>query len=166
MATKAAAKTKQATTAGGPALLRVMASKHERPVRALAFSPDGQVLLSGSDDGAVRLWETATGARIDTRTDHPWGVVAIAVSPDGKLAASTSVGLKAPVMGQTKAFLWNLITRRVTELAVNGALSSSNPAFSPDSRIVAVKAGPVRLFNTWSGEVVTEIPTVARAYTI
>lgn len=35
---------------------------HSNQIRSVAFSPDGQVLASGSDDGTINLWDTATGA--------------------------------------------------------------------------------------------------------
>ena len=34
---------------------------HDGPVRSVAFSPNGQLVASGSDDNAIRLWDVATG---------------------------------------------------------------------------------------------------------
>jgi WD40 repeat protein len=34
---------------------------HNKGVKALAFSPDGKTLASGSFGGSVRLWEVASG---------------------------------------------------------------------------------------------------------
>ena len=36
-------------------------SGHGSPVTAIAFSPSGAVVAAASEDGSVRLWETATG---------------------------------------------------------------------------------------------------------
>ena len=42
---------------------------HERQVRAVAFSPDGTRVATGSDDGSARVFDAATGAEI-SRLDH------------------------------------------------------------------------------------------------
>jgi WD40 repeat protein len=62
-------------------------SGHRNSVEALAFTPDGQSLLSGGLDRTVRRWEVRTG-RLQGAWDWQVGPVnALAVSPDGLTAA-------------------------------------------------------------------------------
>jgi WD40 repeat protein len=37
---------------------------HSDWVRSVAFSPDGQLLASGSDDKTIKLWDPTTGVRL------------------------------------------------------------------------------------------------------
>jgi hypothetical protein len=43
---------------------------HTQAVHAVAFSPDGRRILSGSADGTVRFWETAPGRELHRYTRH------------------------------------------------------------------------------------------------
>src|SRR5262249_31711548 len=56
----------------------------EAPVSALAFAPDGG-LVTGGEDGRIRVWDPATG-RERERLDGHVPVKALAVSHDGHLA--------------------------------------------------------------------------------
>jgi WD40 repeat protein len=71
-------------------LERATAAWTTLPVNSLACSPDGRCVLSGGNDGYVRLWDAATGAMI-RELSGGWGnkkmqINAVAFSPDGRLA--------------------------------------------------------------------------------
>jgi WD40 repeat protein len=53
-------------------------------VLAIAISQDGTLLVTGHDDGNVRLWDTATNQCLYTYTGHQAPVWAIAIAPDGQ----------------------------------------------------------------------------------
>ncbi len=59
---------------------------HRKEITALVFSPDGNIIASGSKDRMIRLWETNTGEQIQTISS---GLnTALVFSPDGKRIAN------------------------------------------------------------------------------
>jgi WD40 repeat protein len=57
--------------------------RHESVVRAIAFSPNGNTILTGSRDPVARLWDAATGQLVGL-LEHQGPVIAVAFSPDGR----------------------------------------------------------------------------------
>ena len=69
-----------------------MLKGHDGMVRDVAFSPDGKILATTSDDNNVMLWDVATGAELKTLEGHKEDVKQLAWSRDGKMLASGDEG--------------------------------------------------------------------------
>ncbi|EPS45511.1 hypothetical protein H072_513 [Dactylellina haptotyla CBS 200.50] len=63
---------------------------HADFVNSVAFSPNGKILASASDDSTIRLWDTNTGMSLQTLQGHTSWVQAVAYSADGKVLISGS----------------------------------------------------------------------------
>ncbi len=61
---------------------------HTKKINVLAFTPNGKMIASGSDDGTIRLWDTGTGTQ--TLSIPSSKTNALAFSEDGKILASSN----------------------------------------------------------------------------
>ena len=108
-------------------------------VYTVAFSPDGQMLASGGDDNAVRLWNVADGSEREAFIEHNKSVTSVAFSPDGQRLASASLD------GFVR--LWYVSSERQrTSLRDNGEVESV--AFSPNGKVLASGSGDQEGFVT------------------
>jgi WD40 repeat protein len=64
---------------------------HTHQVTSVAFSPDGRIIMSGSFDKTVCIWDAETGAALMVPLEgHTEEVTSVALSPDGKRIVSGS----------------------------------------------------------------------------
>ena len=116
----------------------------------VAFSPDGKTLATGSEYGAVKLWDATTKTNIAT-LGATGAVYSVAFSPDGKtLATGSEYGAVKLWDATTKTNIATLEGHRETRIAV---------AFSPDGAILATGSwnGAVKL---WDATTKTNIATL------
>jgi hypothetical protein len=105
---------------------------HQGSVRALAISPDGRWLVTGSQDKTARLWDLKADDPAKTArvlSGHQGYVRALAISPDGRWLVTGS--------NDTTARLWDLKADDPAKTArvLSGHQGSVNAlAINPDGR--------------------------------
>ena len=75
---------------------------HSHRITSVAFAPDGAALLTVSDDGTARLWDTATGVEIRCFKVDAGLVFNVAFAPGGAMILTGS--------GDGTARLWDITT--------------------------------------------------------
>ncbi|MBK8968435.1 MAG: caspase family protein [Saprospiraceae bacterium] len=116
---------------------------HIESIYAVAFSPDGRWILTGSGDNTAKLWDQS-GQEIVTFNGHEGSVVAVAFSPDGQLVLTGS--------NDQSVRLWDLAGNQLQTFDGNMDAVLSI-AFSPDGQQIATGGldGNIRLFDRNGG---------------
>jgi WD40 repeat protein/tetratricopeptide (TPR) repeat protein len=126
---------------------------------SVAFSPNGQLLLTGSLDNRALLWNVRTGEEIRSFPGHEISVWSVAFSPDGQKVATGSSSVRVWDVATGKQLL-HFATPPTSELGY----SVRQVAFSPDGKWIATvinfnvagsaPVGNVCLWDTATGKMV------------
>jgi WD40 repeat protein len=107
---------------------------HRSQIRAVAFSPLRQQLVSASQDGTLRFWNPQTGEESLPTVSQGSGINCLAYSPDARHLASGSA------TGNIK--LWDTVTgMEVASLPAHRGQPVADLAFSDDSQLLVSTGG-------------------------
>ncbi|HEV3236326.1 MAG TPA: sigma-70 family RNA polymerase sigma factor [Gemmataceae bacterium] len=138
--------------------------RHGHQVMSIAYSKDGNKLVSAGADHLARLWDTDTGKEIRTFGEEAdrgnafapsrW-VHSVALSPDGKFLAT---GEHSPGWPVHTIRLWDIETGKEIRKIEGHKAGITALAFSPDSKTLASGSADktVRLWQVATGEELRE----------
>jgi WD40 repeat protein/serine/threonine protein kinase len=129
----------------GPSALLHSLIDYMDPVLSMAFSPDGQTLVSGSQHGTVRLMDVGSGELLHFLIGHTDPVWSVAFSPDGQTIASGS--------HDNSVKLWDVDSGTLLHSLDGHANWVTSVAFSPDGQTIASASfdDSVKLWDVASG---------------
>lgn len=111
-------------------------------IGAIAFTPDGNVMMTGSRDASIKYFEMPSMKEIHTVKGHSEWVRGLIVSPDGKLLVSCS--------DDHTLKMWDIQTKRQIRVIKDHKGPVRGIAFSPDARYLATASWD-RTVKLWKG---------------
>lgn len=126
-------------------------AKHLDAVGAVAFSPDGLMLASGSKDKSIKIWDLATGKSIRTFDGDSSTIWSVAFDSKGtQLVTGT---------GFWRVMLWDLKTGKPIQ-SLDHAASVWSVAISPDGQLIASGSGDrtTKIWDATNGKLIYNLP--------
>jgi len=121
---------------------------HTDPVYAVAVSPDGKLLATGSFDKTAKLWDATSGKELRTlagKTGHTNLVLGVSFSPDASSLATVST--------DNNLKIWDIANGKPTALLAHAA-GVTQVAASADGKLLAAGAadGTIRIWTALDGK--------------
>ena len=134
------------------------AQQSEKPLKSVAFSPDGAIFVTVGDDQLLHSWDSETGAAVEVYAGVPATL---------NVVAFTSTGQAITGAANNTGAMWDFATEWKLERTIG---TPDMPAelldrvtaldFSPDGKLLAVgggepsRSGEIKIYNVENGQLV------------
>ncbi len=115
-------------------------------IRCVAISPDGQILVSGSKDQTIKVWNLPRRELVGTLTGHSGRVSSVAISPDGQTLVSGSADQTIKLWDLPHRELLGTLTGHSTSLLM---AHKSSLAISPNGQILVSSGSADQAIKLW-----------------
>ncbi|OAQ23141.1 YVTN repeat-like/Quino protein amine dehydrogenase [Linnemannia elongata AG-77] len=114
------------------------------PISSMTYSPDGRSLISGSIDGTIRQYNTASGDPIQAPSSGPFQAKLVVISPDGRVASARETG---------SVTIWDAGTGLVDFVLCGHTETVEGVSFSPCGHWIATGSNDnsIRLWDSRTG---------------
>ncbi|MCT7962505.1 serine/threonine protein kinase [Laspinema sp. D1] len=121
---------------------------HQDGVWSVALSPRGHILVTGSWDNTIKVWNLATGQLLRTLMGHQEAVWSVAVTADGKTLASGS--------SDQQIKIWNLRTGQLIHTLTGHSNWVAAVDLSPNGQLIASGSSDktIKVWSLKSGELI------------
>ena len=130
-------------------------------MNSVAFSPDGERIVSGSGDNTILVWDwMAEKVILGPLLGHTRGVFSVACSPDGQRIASGSFDKDVMVWDAKSGERLHRLTKHTQVVR--------SVAFSADSRMIASGSEDetIQIWDAQTGEIVHSMTFGAKVYSV
>jgi WD40 repeat protein len=133
----------------------------EKPLKSVAFSPDGAIFVTVGDDQLLHSWDSETGAAVEVYAGAPAVLNVIAFTSTGQAITGAANNTGA---------MWDFATEWKLERTIGSPDMTDTLLdrvtaldFSPDGKVLAVgggepsRSGEIKLFNVADGQLIMAV---------